>query len=106
MPLGHRASLLLKTFLADGPRTTTEIWQAGLENDLYERTLRRAKKDLQIRNRTVTVEGKRRCYWLLPGQTLPAEAGAVSEVEAYLDALNEQFPGPSPLDEQERDSRG
>jgi AAA domain-containing protein len=46
----ERARKFLKHFLAEGPRTTREIWPAGQEADLSERTLRRAAEDLAIRS--------------------------------------------------------
>jgi AAA domain len=103
-PARRRARVFLQQFLADGPRTTEDIWPAGMEHDLYERTLHRAKKDLGLRTREVTVDGKRRCYWMLPSQTLPAEVGPEgeeNELDVFLKNMAQQFTPPTPLDEGE-----
>jgi hypothetical protein len=96
LPPRRRAGVFLKHFLADGPRTTAAIWAAGMEEGLYERTLRRAKKDLTITAQEVTVDGKRRCYWLQgPGAPAPED-----EVDAWLADLAKQYPPRNPLDEE------
>ena len=81
-----RACQFLKDFLADGPRTTAEIWAAGFQEQLYERTLRRAREDAKVTAQVVWNDGIRQCYWLLPGQEIPGS----DQAKAGDDAL-EQF---------------
>jgi hypothetical protein len=122
-----RAREFLSAFLKVGPRTSRDIWTAALAQHLTAATLRRAKSELEIRTRRVQVAGRRVCYWLLPGQQLPAQAGnpidpaATSagssptpapgpapnpasaddsgDLEPWLAPLREQYPPLTPLDE-------
>jgi hypothetical protein len=101
LPARNRAQSFLADFLAAGPRTTREIWEASHTKGLIRRTLHRAKKLLNIRTVPVTLDGRRHTYWLLPGQQLPAHVPAEAappDVEAWLAPLREQFPTPTPLD--------
>jgi hypothetical protein len=97
-----RAHDFLTTFLADGPRTSREVWAAAREQDLSERTLERAKHELAVRSVRVCVGGKRLSYWLLPGQALPDTVppeDSPLDLEPWLAPLREQFPASSPLDD-------
>src|SRR5262249_41962849 len=49
---------LTKT-LANGPRTSREVWTLAQEKGLTRRTLRRAKLDLKVRSERVWAEGQR-----------------------------------------------
>jgi hypothetical protein len=97
-----RAYDFLAGFLADGPRTSREIWDAAREQGLAERTLYRARQELRVRIERVPLGTTRLHYWLLPGQRvpkgLPAEA-AVPDLEEWLAPLREQFPPSTPLDD-------
>jgi hypothetical protein len=98
----QRAAEFLKAFLEAGPRTSRDIWSAAQERDLTERTLRRVKRRLRIGVARVWAGGRRLSYWLLPGQKLPAGLSAedpLSDLEPWLAPLREQFPPPTPLDE-------
>jgi hypothetical protein len=68
----EQACLLLEEFLKDGPRTGDEVWKYVVENHLAERTVKRAKEELEIVSKRVRLDGERLTYWLLPGQELPA----------------------------------
>jgi hypothetical protein len=70
-----RAREFLSAVLQAGPRTSRDIWTGALAQHLTAATLRRAKADLEIRSQRVWAAGRRLCYWLLPGQQLPADAG-------------------------------
>ncbi len=97
-----RAREFLEDVLEQGPRTSREIWEASREHELSERTLNRAKRELEVRSVRVTIEGQPRSYWLLPGQELPAVVPpeeAVPSLEPWLAPLRAQFPPPTPLDD-------
>lgn len=101
-PARDRAREFLVEFLAGGPRTSREIWTAALEQGLARRTLFRARRELQVRPVRVWVEGKPLCYWLLPGQQLPASVppeAVPPDLEPWLAPLRERFPPSTPLDE-------
>jgi hypothetical protein len=97
-----RACDFLKGFLADGPRTSREVWIAARNQDLSERTIERVKHELSVRSVLVGTRTNRVSYWLLPGQTLhdtmPSE-DAPCDLEPWLAPLREQFPRSTPLDE-------
>src|SRR5207245_4444566 len=58
-----RAWDFLTTFLEHGPRTTREIWKESRKERLSEITLRRAKRELDIRVQRAWAEGRRLSYW-------------------------------------------
>jgi hypothetical protein len=102
VPARDRAREFLAEALADGPRTSRELWALGQERWLTRRTLRRAKQDLHVRSLRVWAGGQRLSYWLLPGQQLPAglpPEAAVPDLEEWLAPLREQFPPATPLDD-------
>ena len=82
----ERATQLLEEFLAGAVRTGDEVWEFMKKNRLAERTVKRAKEDLEIVSRTVYLDGKRTSYWLLPSQELPAHIPPEA-VEFDLSAL-------------------
>ena len=98
----QRAADFLAAFLEDGPRAAREVWEAARQQDLAERTLNRAKRELEVRSLRLTVEGVPRSYWLLPGQRLPDPVpsdDAPADLEPWLAPLRERFPPATPLDE-------
>jgi hypothetical protein len=103
-----RAIRFLKRFLAAGPVTTDRIWKAGLEQDLYERTLRRAKEDLGIKDQVAWIDGIRRCFWMLEHHKLddPSEPEELKEFQQSLDELWRKYPAFNPLDDQDAILRG
>jgi hypothetical protein len=94
-----QALAFLKQFLAAGPRTSRDIWEAAQKEGLSARTLQRAKSALGIHCRRVHVEGRPVSYWLLPGQELPVSRTGDEELDRYLAELERQFPPRTPLDE-------
>jgi hypothetical protein len=102
MPRRDRARDFVADFLADGPRTAREVWEAARELGLSERTLYRAREPLQVRVERVQRGTARLDYWLLPHQRLPAPPPGgddVPDLEQWLAPLREQFPPPTPLDD-------
>jgi hypothetical protein len=95
--------MFLAAFLEKGPRTSREVWNAGREQGLPERTLRRAKRELGVTSQRVYADGQNLSYWLLPGQKLPdGVTGADDEnsLEQWLAPLREKYPVGTPLDEE------
>jgi hypothetical protein len=98
----ERARAFLRQVLADGPRTSRELWPLAQEQGLTESTLHRARRDLRARYVRVGVEGRLVSYWLLEGQELPASVPPESvppDVEPWLAPLREKYPPLTPLDD-------
>jgi hypothetical protein len=97
----ERACEFLNTFLADGPRTSRDVWAVAREHALSDRTIERAKKELDVRSVLRFEGGKRLSYWFLENQKLPGEApdDDPADLEPWLAPLREQFPPGTPLDE-------
>jgi hypothetical protein len=98
-----RAAAFLEQFLAAGPRTSHDIWQAAQKAALPARTVQRAKQGLGIRCRRVTRDGKPVSYWLLPGQELPEGLSDSPEFDRLIAELERQFPPRPPLDDEDLD---
>jgi putative DNA primase/helicase len=98
-----RATDFLTAFLADGPRTSREVWAAAEEQGLAERTIGRAKQELEIRSLRRFVDNKLQSYWLLPGQSLPDTAAPPADpetdLEPWLKPVRDMYPPATPLDE-------
>jgi hypothetical protein len=98
---GNRASQFLRGFLAEGPRTSMEVWTASQDECLSKRALLRAKEDLGVRSRP-GYRGEGRCwYWLLRGQELPPAALPPSdtpELDRFLAEQEQLYPSANPLD--------
>jgi hypothetical protein len=92
-----RAREFLLDFLAGGGRTAREVWTAAQQQGLAERTLNRAKTELEIRSVRITVDGVPASLWLLPGQAAPEDAPP--DLEAWLGPMRQRFPVPTPLDD-------
>jgi hypothetical protein len=101
-PVGDRALEFLADLLIDGPKTSREVWIAAQEAGLSQRTIERAKRELDIRSPRVMVDKKQICYWLLPtqklGDTVPAGTAPV-DLEPWLEPLRKEFPPSTPLDD-------
>lgn len=98
----QRAREWLEDILMEGPRTSREIWASAHQQELAERTINRAKTDLEIRSVQVWIEGQRLSYWLLPGQRLPASVSPEAkpiDLDEWLEPLRQRFPPATPLDE-------
>jgi hypothetical protein len=96
-----QAAEFLRQFLAGGPRTADEIWQAAQKVGLSARTLNRAKPVVGIRCRRITRDRRPVSYWLLPGQELPVEQSDTPELDRFLAELEKQYPSRSPLEDDE-----
>lgn len=97
-----RAQDFLADFLEASPRTSRQVWAAAQPHGLSERTLRRAKRELEVRSVRVWAGGQRLSYWLLPGQQLPDSIppdAVPPDLEPWLAPLRERFPPSTPLDE-------
>jgi hypothetical protein len=101
-----RAAVFLEEFLAAGPRTARDIWEAAQKEDLSERTLRRAKDTLKIASRRVYRDQRPMSYWLLPNQELPDEFAAERQMDRWFAKLEKQFPQRTPLEEEDDDDAG
>ena len=102
LPPRDRARDFLAAALADGSRTSRELWQLAQKENLGARTLRRAKLDLNVRSVRLWADGRRLSYWLLPGQQLPASVppeAAPPDLEPWLAPLREKYPPLTPLDD-------
>lgn len=100
--LRDRAREFLLTVLDQEPRTARDIWKLAREQGLSERTLKRAKRELDIRSVRVCREQAITSYWLLPGQELPPSVAAHvagSNLEPWLAPLRARFPPSTPLDD-------
>jgi len=95
-----RAGDFLKAFLQGGPRTTREIWPAAVKEGHTKRTLQRARKELSISSERRWEDNKWVTYWVPPTHELPL---INDELEKLLTPLREQYPPPTPLDEEEDD---
>ncbi len=97
-----RACDFLEDALKDGPRTVRELWPLAQAQGLTERTLQRAKQQLDIRTVRVRVDGRLTNYWLLPRQALPDSVppdAVPPDLEPWLAPLREKYPPPTPLDD-------
>ena len=75
---------------------------AAQENNLSDRTIDRAKKELTVRSVFVGRRGDRVSYWLLPHQELPDTVAAEDvppDLEQWLAPLREKYPPSTPLDD-------
>jgi hypothetical protein len=95
----ERAKDFLRAFLAAGPRTSQDLWDAAREQDFSPETLKRARKELEIVCARVVKDGKRFAYWSMSKQELPPGASVTLDADAILRQLNEKYPPANPLDE-------
>jgi len=99
----HRAKEFLLAVLENGPRTTQEIWEQAQGQDLSDRTLQRARKNLNVHIKRVCVDGKILSYWSLPTKedledTAPAPDDG-DDFEAWKRRLRDKYPPATPLDD-------
>jgi hypothetical protein len=94
-----RAFDFLEKFLAGGPRSSRELWQAAQKVGLTARTLQRAKRRLGIRCRRIYENGQPVSYWLLRDQELPGGFTGDPELDRFFAEMEKKFPPPTPLDE-------
>ena len=98
-----RATAFLEQFLAGGPRSAREVWQAAQQAGLSERTLRRARRGLGIRRQYVSQNGRPVSYWALPHQEFPGSRSGSPEFDRLIAELEKQYPPPTPLDDEDFD---
>ena len=91
------AADFLAEFLGEKPRTSREIWEAAQKRGLAERTLYRARQDLQVQVQLVQEGAVQHFYWLLPGQRLPV--ADEYDLEPWLGPLRAKYPPSTPLDD-------
>jgi hypothetical protein len=97
-----QARAFLSDALAEGPVTSRDLWEAATSLGLSERTLYRARQELQIRIERVYRGHQVLNFWLLPDQRVPddpAQEEPVPDLEEWLAPLRRQFPPATPLDE-------
>jgi hypothetical protein len=97
----ERARIFLAALLEAGPRTSEDIWNSARSQHLSERTLRRARRDLNAQSVRVWAGDRPVNYWLLPGQKLPEGVAPADtpDLEQWLAPLREKYPTPGPLDD-------
>jgi len=103
---GHRgrgprdlAATFVEQFLAAGPRTSRDLWEAAQKAGLSARTLNRAKKELGIRCQRRHSDGRQVSYWLLPGQEVPGGDSLDPDLRRFFAEAEKKFPPLTPLDE-------
>ena len=95
-----RAEQFLAQVLKDGPRLTRDLWPQARELGLSERTLRRARQDLNVRTARAGVFGPNQpVYWLLPEQDLPADVGPAAPTWTPSSRNSSNNSREAPLDE-------
>jgi RecA-family ATPase len=98
-----QAAAILEQFLAAGPRTSQEVYQAAERAGLSERTLRRARHGLGIRSQYVSQDGRPVSYWALPHQEIPSNRTGCPEFDRMMAELERLCPPTLPLDAEARD---
>jgi hypothetical protein len=86
-----RARELMEDFLSDEPRTSAEVRRFCERHGLAERTVRRAKRELQLQRVAVNHAGRKSLYLLLPGQSLPDDI-PTSSIECNPEEILRQMP--------------
>jgi hypothetical protein len=101
-PERERACAFLAAMLKNGPLPTREVWLAAQKERLSTRTLRRAKKDLNVVSKRVWRNRVPHHYWHLPIHEFPAEPEPEepNELFRFLAEQEKKFPPPCPLDEE------
>jgi len=97
-----RAKDFLAAVLEDGPRSTRDLWEQAEGQGFSDRTLHRARHELQVQIRRAWENGQFLSYWSLPDKEPAAEASLKNDsddVEAWLSALKKQYPPATPLDD-------
>jgi hypothetical protein len=92
----HLARDFLRAFLAEGPRTTRDIWTAACKEGYSQTTLRRARRLVDVQIAWIPINGHARRHWHLPEHTPPP---AAPSLEPWLAPLREQYPPSTLLDE-------
>jgi hypothetical protein len=98
-PPRYRARDFLSEFLKQGPRPSKEVWDAGKQLHLSERTIDRARKELKIKVVLVVERKKNIYYWVALGQKVPySTRPAIRAFEKRIEEIEKTIPEPNPLD--------
>jgi hypothetical protein len=99
-PPRDRAKEFLLEFLQDGPRLFKDVWPAAKRAGLTERTLRRARNELEARSIRVFRDGQTHAWWALKGQEAPSpDPGGPPSLDPWLKPLIEKYPPLPDLDD-------
>lgn len=96
------ARTALESFLRSGTHTSRAVWDFARDQGITQRTLRRAKEDLEVRSVRVWANGRRASYWLLKDQELPegvAPDPQQPDLEPWLAPIRAAYPDPTPIDD-------
>jgi hypothetical protein len=105
-PERERSCAFLAAMLKNGPLPTREVWLAAQKERLSTRTLRRAKKDLNVLSKRVWRNRVAHNYWHLPIHELNAEPEEEpNELFRFLAEQEKKFPPPCPLDNDEPNAK-
>jgi hypothetical protein len=100
------AAAFLQQYLADGPRLSTEVWDATRKAGHSERTVQRAKAALGIRSHQIHQDGRNVTYALLPGQVVLTGDPERDAFFQSLADLEKQYPPRTPMDDDDLDLGG
>ena len=98
-----RAAVFLEQFLAAGPRSSREIWEAAQKAAFSAPTINRAKPLVGIRSSWVHVDGRPVSYWHLPHQEPPGRESLDPDLRRFFAEAEKKFPPRTPLDEDDFD---
>ena len=87
-----RATVWLAHELANGPRLSSEIYEAAAKASISDRTLERAKKLLRIGTHRLSRNGRSESYWYDPSAPWPKDAPIRKPLHLSLPALPELEP--------------
>jgi hydroxymethylpyrimidine pyrophosphatase-like HAD family hydrolase len=79
-----------------------DIWERTKKEGRSPKTVRDARKELDIRSVMVMEDGRRVYYWKLYGQIVPGEPMShpeTDELARIFNKMNEEFPPPTPIEE-------
>jgi hypothetical protein len=100
-----RAVVFLEQFLAAGPRTSREVWEAAQKAGLSARTLNRAKPLAKVHSTWVRVDGRPVSYWHLEHHQPPGRELMDPVLRQLFEQAEKQCPERTPLDEDDFDPR-
>lgn len=93
--LRQRACEVLAAILKDGPLPARDATRAARQHGVSPRTLRRARRELNIESRIVGTYRQHQNWWLLPGQELPdsVDSPEMKELRRVLWKLDDSGAG-------------
>jgi putative DNA primase/helicase len=75
-----KAQRFLRELLADGPHRATEVYELGENADISVRTLKRAKKELEVKSERRTTDDKTEWWWVMPEEG-PQDGDSAEDAE-------------------------